>query len=113
MKGSVDILGTRYQIIRTTPAKDTNLKDIGGYVDFYAKIIVCDIDKTNSTIKDFDAYIKTNVRHEIVHAFYYESGLAFNSHDVNGAWALNEEMIDWFAIQGPKIYKAWEAAEVL
>jgi len=31
----------------------------------------------------------------------------------NGAWARNEEMIDWFALQGPKILKAWQEAGAL
>jgi hypothetical protein len=34
------------------------------------------------------------------------SGLADNSNGVD-AWARNEEMVDWFAMQGPKIYKIW------
>lgn len=113
MKQSVNILGTKYRIIYTIPTKDENLKDCGGYVDFYAKVIVCNVDKSELELRDFEAYFKKNVRHEIVHAFYYESGLAFDSTNIKGAWALNEEMVDWFAIQGPKIYKAWEAAEVL
>jgi hypothetical protein len=25
-------------------------------------------------------------------------------------WAKNEEMVDWFALQGPKIYAAWKEA---
>lgn len=41
----------------------------------------------------------------IVHAFLFESGLAENSE-----WAQNEEMVDWFACQAPKIYAAFRAA---
>ena len=48
---------------------------------------------------------KKNIRHEIVHAFLFESGLAENSE-----WAQNEEMVDWFACQAPKIYAAFRAA---
>lgn len=53
--------------------------------------------------KDLDWQIRKNKRHEIVHAFLYESGLAENS-----PWATNEEIVDWFALQGPKIYAAWK-----
>lgn len=113
MKQSVCILNTKYKIKYTTSNEDKSLKDIGGYVDFYARLIVIDVDDTNTELQDFDAYVKRNVRHEIVHAFLYESGLAFNTNKINGAWAMNEEMVDWLAIQGPKIYKAWEEAEVL
>ena len=48
------------------------------------------------------------IRHELVHAFAYESGLAENS-----PWAFNEEMTDWIAIQFPKMLKAFETAMVL
>ena len=36
---------------------------------------------------------KITLRHEIVHAFYYESGLADSSFVYDGAWAKNEEMM--------------------
>ena len=52
---------------------------------------------------------KLNLRHEIVHGFLSESGLAYNANDSN-CWAKNEEMVDWFAMQGPKIYQAWKEA---
>jgi hypothetical protein len=50
------------------------------------------------------------LRHEIVHAFFTESGLMDNALQLESAWAGNEEMVDWFAIQGPKIYAAWKEA---
>ena len=50
---------------------------------------------------------KLLLRHEIVHAFLEESGLSTNSDSID-AWARNEEIVDWIAIQGPKIYAAWE-----
>lgn len=45
---------------------------------------------------------------EIVHAFLLESGL-----DENSEWARNEELVDWIAIQGPKIWKAWQEADAV
>lgn len=38
------------------------------------------------------------LRHEIVYAFLHESGLSSNSE-----WAMNEEIVDWIALQLPKI----------
>ena len=58
-------------------------------------------------------YGKQLMRHEIVHAFLSESGLSANALSPDGAWALNEEMVDWFAIQGPKIVSARQAAPAL
>ena len=55
-----------------------------------------------------DDYIKEVLRHEIVHAFFDESGLGASANRSPGAWPMNEEMIDWFANQGQKIYKVWQ-----
>ena len=57
------------------------------------------------------AYQHKVIRHEIVHAFLYESGLDVNSLS-GGAWAKNEEMVDWMAIQIPKILKAFQEAGI-
>jgi hypothetical protein len=38
----------------------------------------------------------------------YESGLADSAMQSPRGWAKNEEMIDWIAFQGPKIYEAWK-----
>ena len=54
--------------------------------------------------------MKQTLRHEIVHAFLCESGLADSAMQSQRGWAKNEEMVDWIAFQGPKIYKAWEEA---
>ena len=42
-----------------------------------------------------------------MHAFLNESGLSDSSNQYGGAWAKNEEMVDWFAIQSPKIFKVY------
>ena len=39
-----------------------------------------------------------------------QSGLADSALNPDMAWSKNEEMVDWFALQGPKIYKAWQEA---
>ncbi len=115
----IDILGTQYEILVKKHDEDESFKrrGIDAYCDGYAKqIVVCDV----STHPDYEQdgeetlipYKNVQLRHEIVHAFLFESGLAQNSGDP-GAWAMNEEMVDWFARQGPKIYKAWQQAEVV
>ena len=52
--------------------------------------------------------IRKNKRHEIIHAFLFESGLAENSE-----WAQNEEMVDFFAIQFPKLMEAFKNADAI
>ena len=53
------------------------------------------------------------LRHELIHAFLNESGLRWDSHAHSGAWAKNEEMIDWFAIQSPKIFATYKELGIL
>lgn len=50
--------------------------------------------------------LEETVRHEFIHAFLLECGLGGDSHSYNGSWAMNEEMVDWFAINIPSINKA-------
>lgn len=110
----VNILGTDYKIIKKKYTEDELFEknEWAGYCNEILKeIVVCDM-KTypnfnNATTKEIDALEKENLRHEIVHAFFNESGLSCCSLNYTGGWAKNEEMIDWIAIQGLKIYEAW------
>lgn len=108
----VSILGTEYVIEYRSSKEDKILEDYDGYTDLYSKLIVV-VNDEDGNIKDYNAYRKKVLRHEIVHAFLYESGLAHNSIQVESAWAMNEEMVDFFAIQGEKIYKAWSEVNAL
>ena len=42
-----------------------------------------------------------------------ESGLFNNTYNVDTGWAMNEEMVDWFAIQSPKIFKVYSEMGLL
>lgn len=107
----VDILGTKYSISTKTKLEEPRLKEIDGFCDWTTHSIVLDSD-IDGDLGNMNAYKKKVLRHEITHAFLLESGLNECSADVN-AWATNEEMVDWFAFQGPRIYKAWQEAEAL
>ena len=53
-------------------------------------------------------FLDVTLRHEIIHAFLFESGLHSCSNDIK-CLALNEEMIDFFALQYEKINKTLES----
>ena len=53
------------------------------------------------------------IRHEIIHAFLYESGLDGESHSNSSSWATDEEIIDWFAIQLKKKKKVYEKLDLI
>lgn len=102
----VNVLGTVYKI-KYIPSLDGR----GGETDFYTKEIRI------SEQEDVPAEYKTDnlkemqrhvLRHELIHAFLFESGMDQSS-AAHEAWAVNEEMIDWMAIQMPKIMAAYDS----
>lgn len=107
---TVSILGADYVIHRAEEGTDVRLRDIDGLCDDTLKEIAVKRYLRGDTQDkgDLDLQEKKALRHEILHAFLFESGLAENS-----TWAQDEETVDWFAIQGPKIIKAWQEAEAL
>ena len=59
-------------------------------------------------MRDQDAVDKRILRHELIHAFAFESGLAQDS-----TWADNDEMTDWIAHQFPKMLTAFKVVGAL
>ena len=117
---TVNILGTPYEIIVKKYDEDEAFerRSIVGFCDGYVKeIVVCDMHTykgwENEAEKTVVAAQKQTLRHEIVHAFFHESGLIDSSSVVECPWSQNEEMVDWIANQGMKIYKAWVEADAL
>jgi len=117
---TVNILGTEYAVIVKKYGDDPYFEkwNASGYRDGMMKeIVLCDLHTFPGFENETDEFIaifhQETLRHEIVHAFLYESGLDASSQKTEGSWANNEEMVDWFAIQGPKIYRAWLDARAI
>lgn len=102
----VNVLGTEYEIVKgVTPKQDKMMAENDGYFDFSVKkIFVADF--SSHGWNDKKIYENKVIRHELVHAFLYESGLS-----VNSDWAENEELVDWIAIQIPKMSKVFMELE--
>lgn len=116
----VNILGTDYTIETHKISEDEVMKknQWSGYCAEESKlIVVADMtEKEYVNIEPAEAqeqYRKKTLRHEIIHAFLNESGLSDNSNTYGGAWSRNEEMVDWIAIQFPKIMEAFKRADCL
>lgn len=116
----ISILGTEYTITRKKYEDDPVFKDrsIDGYCDGYLKeIVICDLSTYPGWENEPESRVKTaekqTIRHEIVHAFLAESGLNDSAFAYDRAWAQNEEMVDWIAWQGAKLYEAWRVADAL
>ena len=116
----VNILGTEYSIETNKVSDDSYLEKnkLAGYCGEESKLIVI-ADMTEEKYfsdmdeKEQEAYRKRTLRHEIMHAFLNESGLSDSSNQYGGAWAKNEEMVDWFAIQSPKIFGVYQSLDIL
>lgn len=106
----VNILGTEYTIVEQSTSENPKLTDCDGYCDKTSKTI-CVITKGDSDLEDFAVYQKKVKRHEIIHAFLFESGLHENwKHD---EWGHDESYVDWIAVQFPKLLEVFKAADSL
>lgn len=97
----VNILGTKYTIKETCKEKDSFLEKCDGYCDKTTRTIVITTEPKDSELGCWDIYRKKILRHEIIHAFLFESGLHENFQ--HQEFGHEETFIDWFAAQYPKI----------
>ena len=108
----INILGTEYTLTVCSEEEDLRLMEIDGLADETTKELLVELYEKNKDDPNCKQNLQVQInkvkRHEIIHAFLFESGLAENS-----AWAQNEEMVDFFAIQFPKLLKAFETAGAL
>lgn len=107
----LEIMGSMWTVTERTEADDDRLKDCDGYCDWTTKEIIIERE-AEGNLGDMEEYIAKVKRHEIVHAFLLECGL-HESSGATEAWAANEEMVDWFARIGPRIYQAWKIAKAI
>ncbi|MFQ9085438.1 MAG: hypothetical protein ACLR6H_01100 [Roseburia sp.] len=111
----VNILGTEWKIVacKEEESELLNGKCRDGCTDDSTRTIwICE-KKDDCELQDYESWKKVILRHEILHAFLFESGLDASSIATYGAWAINEEMVDWFAIQSPKIFAAYQNLGIL
>lgn len=111
----VNILGTEYTIETRKISEDKVMKDnhYDGYCcDDEPLIVIADTDDKeyfeDYTEKEKRLFVNKVLRHEITHAFLNESGLQNAANVYDKAWARNEEMVDWIALQFPKMVKAFQ-----
>ena len=105
----INVLGTEYKITRKTAYEDVLLETRAGYCDHTTKnIVVSELKPELGSTVDVSQEEKLVLRHEIAHAFLYESGLGENSD-----WGTDETLVDWIAMQFPKIAKVFNEAECM
>lgn len=111
MIDKITVLGQDYAIEYHTVKNDSKLQNFDGYCAVYEKKIVMDkqvIDQSTDKYPEIsgvalDFYTKQVFRHEILHAFFEESG-------INYRYSKDEEdfLVDWIAKQFPKLLEVYE-----
>lgn len=108
----INVLGTAYTLTVCSESVEPRLKGCDGFCDETTKELFCEDyskDRGDPNCKQqLPVQIRKVKRHEIIHAFLFESGLAESS-----PWAQNEEMVDFFARQFPKLLNAFLEAKAL
>lgn len=111
----ISILGSMWTIRSATKEEEPRFEkeECDGFCDRSVKeIVIQDMPDESYTVSDKQAWLRHVLRHEIVHAFMYESGLSECSAKAD-AWAMNEEMIDWIAAQHENLHEAFRHAGAL
>lgn len=110
----VNVLGTEYTIIDRSEKEDRKLKEHDGYCDSSTKTIVILKHEEDPMNKEDMNYLRQQIlRHEIIHAFLSESGIEACGNSFGGSWAQNEEMVDWIALQFPKMLQTFIEAKAI
>lgn len=95
----INILGTKYVLIEKPMEDEPKLTDNLGFTDYTTKTIVIDKDIVNNkdanSMDDLNWVRKKVIRHEIIHAFFIESGMR--------EWCDDENLVDFIAYQLPKM----------
>lgn len=111
----VDILGSKYAVYRVRSSENEYMERMhyGGLCCASdRKIYILDLATVEDWKDEREEVRKSSeactLRHEIIHAFLNESGLQWNAAASDQSWAKNEEMVDWIAIQFPKIFKVYQ-----
>lgn len=108
----VSVLGTDYSIYLNVPVDaDERTRNLSGFCDKTSKRIV--ISKiTDTNLDEPTEYGKYVIRHELIHAFLFESGISGDT-----TWDTGEEhpehMVEWIGMQFPKMMKVFEELGVL
>ncbi len=109
----ITIMGMSWVVDYRDPDKDRFLGKNGadGYCDPTLRLIVVANRDIDTEIGDFKSYQKQVLRHEIIHAYMYESGLG--SDWEHKQYGQEETTVDWIARQFPRLLKTFKEAKAL
>lgn len=109
MKTSAEaiILGSSWNVKLRSKKEDKYLINADGYCDKTANLIVVKTNDEDDNLENWEEYMRKVLRHELIHAFLFESGLHEGlMHPERGH---DEAYVDWFAVQMLKIKVAYDS----
>lgn len=101
-------MGTKYDYKETTQKQDIRLCGKQGFCDEYKKTILIETDYNENdpdSIRDYNALKSFTKRHEILHAYFAESGMLEYSED--------EKLVSWIAWQFPKLLETFKSINAI
>ena len=104
----INILGTQYKIKHVEFGEDIECDGLCDVTTHEIKVRKNNVNKVGC----MEELTKRVLRHEIIHAFMFESGLGFDWQHPE-EFGHDETTIDWFATQAPKIYAVYMELGVL
>ena len=107
---NVMIMGTEWKIRYHDSKDDPGLNGADGYTDASTRLIVIRTDNTAGAA-DWPRAQKAILRHELIHAFLFESGIAW-CYSPAQKYGHDEAMVDWFARKFPQIMTVYEHLDI-
>ena len=105
---TINILGSEYEILEHSEIENPKLKTSNGLCELYSKQIVLNKDVLNNpteeTFEKLELFKNKVIRHEVIHAYFHESGL--------DDYGSDEKLVNWLAIQFNKMAKTFSELEV-
>ena len=108
MSFTVEILGEKWEVQIRKESEEKRLEGCDGFTDWTTRTIVVADRHDEGNLACPHAYICKVLRHEIIHAFFRESGIG---ECMNWGYSTDEMLVDWMAIQIPKISAVCHHAE--
>lgn len=98
----LNILGQEYNVKRMSEKEYPKLEllEANGLFEAYSKEIIINSEINKNTCKEYaniEKFENKVLRHEIIHAFFHESGL--------NEYCVDERLVDFLAFQLPKMTK--------
>lgn len=109
-----NVLGTDWTLRFEDESCSPRYQEHNGWCDSSTKQChVCYRTQNKMTLENPYDFYNSIARHEVIHAFLYESGIVSAAIIRTNKWCKDEMMIDWMATQMPKIYEVFKHLEIM